>query len=382
MTGGTVFQQPASQFEGAFVFENAFAKMRRRHSGLSEVSEVKCPKCGFVSSGPPAVCKRCGHVFAAREPQPDVPENRLSILDAPLVSGPDAGFAGPVSEVPMKQSDQPWQDEIAQRVARYRRRKSRVPDTQDDARSNLEFDFSGRRDHTGASPAVAGKEWGELEFEAVPGNETASRAQAPALDSVPIEGAGRASFRAEDGMDWAVEPAEVDAPGPAPVEIVLGSGPEEEEAETISANEVRLAAPIGRRLAAALVDGLVLLIAACLFTLVFAKTGGEVEPRPSNVTIMVLGLAAACLVTFYFALFTALAFATPGQSALGLRVRTLDNRLPDTNAALWRGVGYLVSAAALMLGFVWAVFDSQGLTWHDHMSGTCLAVRGETTGHP
>ena len=141
----------------------------------------------------------------------------------------------------------------------------------------------------------------------------------------------------------------------------------------------RLAAPIGRRLAAALVDGLVLLIAACVFTLVFAKTGGEVNPRPSNVTIIVLGVVAALLLSFYFALFTALAFATPGQSALGLRVRTLDDRVPDTNAAVWRGVGYLVSAAALMLGFIWAVFDSQGLTWHDHMSGTCLAVRADST---
>jgi uncharacterized RDD family membrane protein YckC len=358
--------------------------MRRRHSGLSEVSEVKCPKCGFVSSPPPAVCTRCGHIFAAPAPQPDLPESTpsLSILDAPLVCGPNADFAGPASEVPMKEPAQPWQDEIVQRVARYRRRRSRVHDTEDDARSNLEFDFSGRRDRAEASRPGSAPEWRKEEFDAILGNETASRAQAPGLDSVPIEGAGRASFRAEDDVEWAVEPAEpagVDTPGPAPVQIVLSSGPEEEEPETILANEVRLAAPIGRRLAAALVDGLVLLIAACVFTLVFAKTGGEVQPRPSNVTIMVLGLAAASLVTFYFALFTALAFATPGQSALGLRVRTLDNQPPDTNAALWRGVGYLVSAAALMLGFVWAVFDSQGLTWHDHMSGTCLAVRGETT---
>lgn len=334
------------------------------------------------------MCKRCGQRFDAAELQPDPAEDtpRPSILDAPLISGPEAAFESPASEVPMQKpgqtSGQPWQDEIVERVARYRRRRSRTHDAQDDGRSNLEFDFSGRGDDMEAGPTVSRKGWGDHEFDAVLGNESASRAQAPALDSVRIEGAERAGLRTEDDGQWAVEPAAFDAPSPAPVEIVLGSDPEEDEdSDAITADEARLAAPIGRRMAAALVDGLVLLIAACVFTLVFAKTGGEVAPRPSNVTIIVLGLAAAFLVTFYFALFTALAFATPGQSALGLRVRTLDNRLPDTTAAVWRGVGYLVSAAALMLGFIWAVFDSEGLTWHDHMSGTCLAVRGETTGH-
>lgn len=350
---------------------------------------MKCPECGFVSSEGSSVCKRCGHRFDAAELQPHAAENtpRPSILDAPLISGPEATFESPTSEVPMQEpgqtsGQQPWQDEIVERVARYRRRRSGTHDADENARSNLEFDFSGRGDDMEAGPTVTRKGWGDDEFDAVLGNESAPSAQAPALDSVRIEGAECAGFGTEDGVEWAVEPASAASSASAPVEIVLGSGPhEDEDPDAITADEARLAAPIGRRMAAALVDGLVLLIAACVFTLVFAKTGGEVAPRPSNVTIIVLGLAAAFLVTFYFALFTALAFATPGQSALGLRVRTLDDRLPNTNAAVWRGVGYLVSAAALMLGFVWALFDSEGLTWHDHMSGTCLAVRGETTGH-
>ena len=28
---------------------------------------------------------------------------------------------------------------------------------------------------------------------------------------------------------------------------------------------------------------------------------------------------------------------------------------------------------ALMLGFIWAIFDVDGLAWHDRVSGTCLA---------
>jgi uncharacterized RDD family membrane protein YckC len=281
----------------------------------------------------------------------------------------------------MQRPGQPWQEEIVERVARYRRRRSRGQDAADDAEANLEFDFSARRQDARIGPLASAQEWREADFDTVLAEDPASRTQAPALDSIPFEGSENPAFRAEGHLEWAVEPTETDASRPAPVEIVLSSGPQEqeEEPETTTANAGRLAAPIGRRLAAALVDGLVLLVAACVFTLVFAKTGGEVEARPSNATIVVLGVAAALLVSFYFALFTALAFATPGQSALGLRVRTLDDRLPDAHAAAWRGVGYLVSAAALMLGFIWAVFDSEGLTWHDHMSGTCLALRADTT---
>ncbi len=350
-------------------------------AGFPEVSEVKCPECGFVSCPPPPVCKRCGHRFAADASHPEAAEGAASshLLDTPLRSAPDASAAESVSELPMNLPGQPWQDEIAERVARYRRRRSRDQNTEDTVNPNLEFDFDLSRREPETVRRSARTERTDGEFDAVLTGRGGSRAQASALDSVPIDGVGT---QADPTAPWSAEPPEVHISPSAPVEVVLGPvQPEEEETRTIADDEVHLAAPLGRRLAAALVDGLVLLIAACVFTLVFAKTAGQVEPRLSNVTIIVLAAAAASLVTFYFALFTALAFATPGQAALGLRVRTLDNQLPGTSAALWRGVGYLVSAAALMLGFVWAVFDSDGLTWHDHMSGTCLAVRGETAGH-
>jgi hypothetical protein len=34
----------------------------------------------------------------------------------------------------------------------------------------------------------------------------------------------------------------------------------------------------------------------------------------------------------------------------------------------------MVSLSALMLGFIWAVVDSDGLTWHDHMSATAITI--------
>jgi len=60
---------------------------------------------------------------------------------------------------------------------------------------------------------------------------------------------------------------------------------------------------------------------------------------------------------------------------MGLEVRTLDGASPTATDSVLRAVGYLVSTSALMLGFVWALVDSDGLTWHDRMSGTCVTER-------
>jgi uncharacterized RDD family membrane protein YckC len=160
------------------------------------------------------------------------------------------------------------------------------------------------------------------------------------------------------------------------VEILLDSAPEEEEAQFIAARPSRLAAPISLRFTAGLVDGVILLISTAFFALVFWKSGGRLSlsRHGADVTnVLVLGVLAAFLVVFYFGLFTTWAFATPGQSMMGLRVRTLDDEPPDARAARRRALGYLVSTVALMLGFIWAIFDVDGLAWHDRVSGTCLA---------
>ncbi len=41
-----------------------------------------------------------------------------------------------------------------------------------------------------------------------------------------------------------------------------------------------------------------------------------------------------------------------------------------------RFAGAIVSLAACGLGYVWALFDRNGYTWHDRLSGTCLRNAG------
>jgi len=39
-----------------------------------------------------------------------------------------------------------------------------------------------------------------------------------------------------------------------------------------------------------------------------------------------------------------------------------------------RAAGYLLSAGTLFLGFLWALWDEDGLTWHDRLSRTYLTA--------
>ena len=257
-------------------------------------------------------------------------------------------------------------------MARYRKRRggsNRGVDPED----NLEFDFGA----SGGGREDGGALQDRPELDLVLDNERESEREAPLLDSIPIlRGGSAAGLRPEDAAEWALEPSDFRVAGPEPVEILLDSNLEDEEPEIIAAGRRHLAAPISLRFAAGLIDGLILLLSAMVFALVFWKSGGRVSvgrhaEEVSN--LLVLVVLAAFFMVFYFGLFTALAFATPGQSAMGLQVRTLDDEPPDGRAARWRALGYLVSTVPLMLGFVWAIFDEDGLAWHDRVSGTCLA---------
>ena len=377
---------------------------------------MKCPECGFVSYPGPAECKKCGYRFRAaadgaaagqadaerafpiRRPLPGsagvaypaASRHPSSLLDA-AAPEPPGTYAPefPVSHAAWERQDSseplesqaepaaatafrppPWKDELAERVARYKRRRSRVRPGTTGARANLEFDFS-------EQAALAGADGGELDVDLNP--RTPARAPAPLLESVALDRRpGGATIHDEVAMEWTLEPRDDEEPGPSepePLEIVLESGQEEEEASSAGEHPPpRLAASLARRFAAGLADGLVLSFAASVFVIVFLLSGGRIPGHPSRLMEIIGALTAAFFVVFYFALFSAVTSATPGQSALGLRVRTLDGGRPDWPAARRRAVGYLVSAAALGLGFAWAVFDGDGLTWHDRMSGTCLAA--------
>jgi uncharacterized RDD family membrane protein YckC len=124
------------------------------------------------------------------------------------------------------------------------------------------------------------------------------------------------------------------------------------------------------RFYAGLIDTLVLLAGAVLYGLIVWKVGGKFSLGPLSTAIT--ALAAGFFVFVYFTGCTAIASATPGLMWSGLEVITFEGNPPRFSDCLWRGFGYLVSMSALMLGFIWAAVDAEGLTWHDRMSRTFI----------
>jgi uncharacterized RDD family membrane protein YckC len=85
-------------------------------------------------------------------------------------------------------------------------------------------------------------------------------------------------------------------------------------------------------------------------------------------------------VVLFISLFYRLMFClgdadTLGVHWAGLRVLNFDGRRPTRRQRLNRTFGALVSVLAIGIGFVWALFDEEHLTWHDYMSDTFPSPR-------
>jgi uncharacterized RDD family membrane protein YckC len=154
------------------------------------------------------------------------------------------------------------------------------------------------------------------------------------------------------------------------VEFVLDAAPPREEPAPAAIPMELPLAPMSRRFLGGVIDAAVLLVAAGVFTLIFWRAGGHLTLNALN--LVVVGFIVAAVVLAYFGAFVALTSTTPGLLWVGIEVRSFSGAHPTPRQALWRAFGYLVSTGGLMLGFVWALVDSEGLTWHDRMSDTFL----------
>ena len=307
---------------------------------------MKCPECGFVSSSSLAHCEKCGHRF------------RL----------PGDGETS---------AEELWRIELTQRVQKFRRRRANLQGAFD-TESTLEFDFGQNRGvETGTLPSR------ELAQVPQPSEELDAvlqvgelRVDPAALDSIPLHQEAESVVHqpigaAPEGDGLQLETRRRRRLDPGEISIVMESSSADESGSVPLNVPV---APLGQRFLAGVADGLVLLLALAFFVATFWwVVGGRLYWGPTY--LGALGLVAGFLALAYFALFGRMAAATPGQQAAGLMLRSLDGGAPTSGQALWRAFGYLVSLSALMLGFVWALVDNEGLTWHDRMSGTFLTSR-------
>ncbi len=128
-----------------------------------------------------------------------------------------------------------------------------------------------------------------------------------------------------------------------------------------------------RRLAAILYDSLLLVALWFLATVPFiAIEGGEsIEPGSGPLHIVyqltLIGVAYAFFVGFWCH-----RGRTLGMQSWGLQLQASNDRLPSVGAATIRFFAAILSWLPLGLGFLWQLWDTEKLTWHDRLSKTRL----------
>jgi uncharacterized RDD family membrane protein YckC len=244
--------------------------------------------------------------------------------------------------VPENEADSAWRGELSQRLQAYRVRRRKVAPNL--AQSALPFEDPAPETPVQASVGVA---------------------EAPAIadeDFAFTIAIGRnAAVREETRMviDVSLPPAEEQGFDQAP--------PRDARYEQTGMYPV---ASIDERRIAGLIDAGCLLFAYGAFLTLFGSLGGQFTFSKLS--------AAVCITTFvivylqYFALFTVFGGTTPGMMMRGLHVVSFSGETPSPRQMLWRSVGYMLSAGTFFMGFLWAMWDEDALTWHDRLSRTYL----------
>lgn len=129
-------------------------------------------------------------------------------------------------------------------------------------------------------------------------------------------------------------------------------------------------APVGARLVANLIDLIVVSFLASPCAAIIELTSGNWAD------LRVFGSMAGLFVVilfFYATVSTLLVGRTWGMSLVSLRAVDAETGLqPSTRQAMARSAIYIFSLALCGLGILYALFDAEGRTLHDHLSGTVM----------
>ena len=309
-----------------------------------------CSQCGAVLPASSRVCPFCDSSFSIDSSALEAP-SEIHAQRTPAVSeafGTSAAEGSSYDGMPQREAAQEaaWRSELAQRVTAYRTRRRK------------------RSAHADQS---------QFAFEAGLPLET------PA-NSVAIE---EPLASAEDDFSFTIaigRPSKRQIREKSPMEIDVSLKPETEtstpehpvvEESATEAGVFPVASIEDRRIAGA-VDLFCLLFAYGGFLGLFGSLGGHFTLSKLNVAVCVATFSAVYLQ--YFALFTIFGGTTPGMMVRGLRVLSFTGDTPNPRQMLLRSAGYLLSAGAFFLGFLWAVWDEDELTWHDRLSSTYLST--------
>jgi len=132
-------------------------------------------------------------------------------------------------------------------------------------------------------------------------------------------------------------------------------------------------ASIPRRAAALILDAGILMSAVLLLRSAHRHAG--LYSGAANETLWFYPVAGLIIVLLYQVVFLAGMQSTPGMAFVRISLAGVDGRSPTASQVLIRVLVSILSAAALGLGFTWALFNRQRRTWHDLAADT-IVIRG------
>jgi len=226
-------------------------------------------------------------------------------------------------------SEPEWKREVASKLEEYRSRRQRGEDSQS------ALPFSEQTENAA-----------ESEPEAQPNPRESLRTAARSRPQPPEP----VAIAAQPELDFESEPLLPSAQQPS--------------------NRLVPVAQLRDRVRAGLLDSGFLVITYGGFLLMFSSLGNPLTFGKVEAGVYAAALFLIC--GLYFTLFTAFGASTPGMLLRDLHFVSFDGSSPSPRQMLWRSFGYLVSSAAGLLGFAWALWDEDHLTWHDRISQTYI----------
>jgi uncharacterized RDD family membrane protein YckC len=295
-------------------------------------------------------CLQCGAVLPSSVRACNFCDSSLTLELSPQASN----FVSAAQEEPRPQTSRTraetastdptaWRGEVSQRLQTYRARRRKVTPNLAQSQLNFEEPAPAKPAHARVTVTEApmASEDDDFSFTIAIGRNAATREDGRMVIDVSLPPSTEKGFAA----------------GPATVAVSDEAG-------------LYPVASIEERRLAGLIDAGCLLFAYGGFLMLFGSLGGQF-------TLSKLS-AVMCFATFvivylqYFALFTVFGGTTPGMMLRGLHVASFSGEAPAPRQMLWRSLGYMLSAGTFFMGFVWALWDEDSLTWHDRLSRTYL----------
>lgn len=303
-----------------------------------------CSQCGAVLPIGVRACQFCDSSFSvgfsAIEEQSHIPTPEIALRT------PETGGCKPlIPQATGATQDDSWRGELAERLKAYRTRRRKA--------------------------SVSGKQ-SYFSFQEPP-DDIRSEASI-AIEEELAQNQEEFSFTIAVGRSLKAKSEEL------PMEIDVSSrsdmdGEERSTAVHVGADSqagLYQVASIDDRRLAAVIDLVCLLFAYGGFLGLFGSLGGHFTLTKLSAAVCVTTFAAVYMQ--YFTLFTIFGGTTPGMMMRGLQVVSFSGEPPTSRQMFLRSLGYMLSAGTFFLGFLWAMWDSDELTWHDRLSRTYLSV--------